>query len=512
MTANDAGFSQQGFDVGFRGRCVDVIIHPVAPGAEPPSVEAIAAALRRSPLRRVEPKYIADALAASVEATDDVRVSVGEATVPKDATTPCVIVISPDGWAAYAVPAAPPAAVTPDQSPAGDLPIPAAAEPADAPLHEEPAEAAAPATVDAALLYRLLTASGVTVGVLEDVVDSFGDGQPLDTIVCVARGEAAVAGHDAVIEYRFDSHPRLLPTPREDGSMDYHALLVERFVGEGAVLVARTPPVEGTAGRDVRGRRFEVPPAKDVDLQKLAGRNTSIRDGNLVAGAGGRPVLGGSGRIDVLPVFEVPGDLGYAVGNIDFPGDVVIRGDVKPGFSITAGGSVVVKGLVEGATIKAGHDLSVMGTAGEHHNTFDVGGNLVAQYLHTTEARVAGTAKIAREIVNCRLTAERIHTGPAGRIVGGSTVATEEIDAGSLGSTKGNLTEVQVTSRSASAVIRARKSVHPGVKLQLGFAHRKIEDEVAGASFWDLNGSILSLKPSAEETDANREREAPVLQ
>jgi uncharacterized protein (DUF342 family) len=222
----------------------------------------------------------------------------------------------------------------------------------------------------------------------------------------------------------------------------------------------------------------------------------------VVAAIGGRPTLAGDVRVEVVPLFEVRQDLDYAVGNIEFAGDVIVRGDVRPGFSIAAGGSVVVQGLVEGAQITAGGDLSVLGAAGEHGSVFDVGGDLVARYLHSVVARVRGTAAVSLEIVNCTLSAERVSTSSRGRIVGGSVIATAEIDAGSLGSHSRRYTEVRVTSGTSGAVVRARTLAYPGVTLQIGSAHRRLMDALPSASFWCVAGTIITLKSTANEGEA----------
>ncbi|MBM3140901.1 MAG: DUF342 domain-containing protein [Chloroflexi bacterium] len=309
-------------------------------------------------------------------------------------------------------------------------------------------------------------------------------------------------GTDGAFEYHFDPQPRLTPRQREDGSMDYHSVLADRSVAEGARLVSRRAPVPGTAGRDVLGRPIDAPPGKDVELPSLSGLNTAVRVGALVATAAGRPIVGKSGRVEVLPVFEVAGDLGYSVGNIDFAGDVVIHGDVKPDFTIAATGSVVVHGLVEGASISAKRDLSVAGAAGEHGCHFEVGGNLVAQYLHGSSAKVGGEVTVAREIVNCTLTADRVDTGNRGRIVGGSVTAKREIDTGSLGANQGTLTEVFVTTRE-HATVRARIAAHPGVAVHVGRARRAVEDELPAVSFWDAGGTLVTLRATAESADGD---------
>jgi hypothetical protein len=519
-----------GFDVAFRGLTVEVVLHPLVAPAEPPTIDAIVDALDHTPLDRINRGPITRALGDLAEATDDIRVPVGSIQVPHGIVEPCTIIASRDGRAAYAVPTAPPTpprrppappdgsataadapADAPQDAPDDSTPTPAATDGADAPgtaADEEDREDAASNRVSAALLRQQMTSAHIVVGARDEVIDAFGDGKPLADTVCVAWGQDPVPGQDAELAYHFDPHPRLIPQQLDDGSIDYHTLLVERFVEAGTVLVTRTPAVQGTPGRTVQGSRIDVPSVRTIDLHDLAGQNTVIEGEDLIAVDGGRPVQATTGKIEVLPVFEVAGDQDYGVGNIDFPGDVIVRGDVRPGFSIRAGGAVVVRGFVEGATITSKHDLAVSGVVGEQPSRFDVGGDLAAGYLHTTIAEVAGTATVRREIVNCTLNANRVATSSTGRIVGGVVTAETEIDAGVIGAANGLLTEVSVLSRASTAVIRARRAAHPGAVVHVGGVRRQIEDLIEAPSFWDVEGTIVSLPAGADESDVRKLRES----
>ncbi|MSQ42261.1 MAG: DUF342 domain-containing protein [Dehalococcoidia bacterium] len=383
-----------GFDMAFRGRAVEVTLRPFAPPAAAPSVDAILAALGPIPLGLVAREAIEAALTELPEATTEIRVTAGEILVPPDAVTPCAIVLSANRLAAYAVPVDPPPAPAPPDPATDDLPpedaaatetpeaietlgaieaieaiaateTPAAidpngaTEPTGAPGAPEPPEATAtteeppqalpdtppePLTLSTALLRQTIAAAGVVTVLLDDVIDAFGDGAPFEESRCVARGTASIRGPDAVLEYHFDPHPRLIPRPRTNGSVDYYSTLTERFVAAEAPLTTRHPPVPGTPGCTVLGVALVVAPVRDVRIEPLVGKGTDLRGDELIATLPGRPVIAGNGRVDILPVFEVAGNLDYSVGNIDFPGDVVVPGDVRPGFSIVAGGSVAVTG------------------------------------------------------------------------------------------------------------------------------------------------------------------------
>ena len=526
----------EAFEIALSGRRVELLLHPPASGRPRPDPGAIIAALRGSPLRSIDSDHVARALAEHAEtppdARTDVRIPVGEVTVPAYDGAPCAIVVSIDRLAAYAVPVDPPPdppldpPVDPPADPAADTSIDS--PPADTTASDEtatppPASAAAeaepptptpaetgPLLVTADELRALLLAAGVSEGLLDDVIDGFGAGAPNPDARCMARGYHPVAGADARLEYHVDPNMRGTPLPIEHGTVDFHELAIQRFVPAGAPLVTRHLPIAGSPGLDVLGTVTEPPSVKNVDLARVAGANTVVEGDTVIAGIVGRPVINSRGAIEVLPVFEVAGNVDYAVGNIDFPGDVIVHGDMKSGFSIVAGGSVSVRGLVEGASITAAHDLSVMGAVGTHGTVFEVGGDLKARYLHTTQARVAGTLTVISEIVNCTISAEQVSTSSQGRIIGGLIVAHTDVDAGTLGSREGNVTEVRVTSQEPEAVIRARRTVHPGLVVLIGEAHKRIEDEIDGASFWNVGGTVVGLKPTADIAAAEAARAEPL--
>ena len=101
------------------------------------------------------------------------------------------------------------------------------------------------------------------------------------------------------------------------------------------------------------------------------GKNTEIsEDGTqLVASIAGSVDFTGN-VFQVKPVLEVPGDVDFSTGNINFLGDVNIRGNVLSGFTVRAMGNVRVEGVVE-----AGSSVE----AGQGHVPAALGGDLLVQ-------------------------------------------------------------------------------------------------------------------------------------
>lgn len=213
----------------------------------------------------------------------------------------------------------------------------------------------------------------ITSGILEDALAAFDPPAPLEDIVLIARGAQALPGEDADIDITFDLDPGLKPITREDGTIDYHEAAIARFVGEHAALAIRRPPEEGTVGFDVHGQTLPPPTSRDRILDTMLGPGTEIDGDTIVSSFAGRPFFR-EGRIQVLAVYEVNGDLDFSVGNIDFVGDVIIRGDIKPGYSIHTSGSVTVRGTTEHATIIAGQHIVLTGVLG-HGAVHSLGDN-----------------------------------------------------------------------------------------------------------------------------------------
>lgn len=505
-------------EVVFDVRTVSLLIRPPQGNEPAASTEDAVEALRRSPFAAIAHQQVAQIVAAQ----STKPVPVGSVPVPAGVTG-WFLVTSPDALAAYLVPAPPPKIealpVEDDASPAESGPPPVEGAPPSVEDQPSPAvsddhelEPSVP-LLSSTKIVKLLKEHDVKRGVLSSVVDSFDPARPLETIECVALAQPPVQGRDAIVEVLVTDQEDHHPVTRADGSVDHHANVASRFVEAGTVLATRIPPDPGAPGVDVSGQPIEPRAVVDHQLERLAGQNTAIEGDQLLAVEPGRPMLNGE-RIDLLHSYEVPGDLNYAVGNIVFDGDVTVRGDVKPGFSIVATGSVTIGGVLEHASIEAGHDISVQGVIGEYHadgwmeeaehtTTLQAGGDVHAQYLRAVTVRAGGEVRVNREIVNSNVQAARVEMGAGGRIVQSDLVVESDIEAGALGSHNGAHTHLHVTTHRSEEplVIRAWDTAHAGVHLNISGAVLKLEDDVASPSFWQLEGEIAHLDARATLRD-----------
>ena len=141
-----------------------------------------------------------------------------------------------------------------------------------------------------------------------------------------------------------------------------------------------------------------------------------------------------SGRLSVEQHLEIPGDLNFKVGNIDFCGDVTIHGSVLDGFHVKSAKSVVIDGNVGASPIEAGGDLTIKGGVnGGHKGRLQSGGNLQAHYLHRVSVECGGDVLVDIECHESAIVAQGSVTITQGGIIGGRVFAGTDVFAGLLG-------------------------------------------------------------------------------
>ena len=178
--------------------------------------------------------------------------------------------------------------------------------------------------------------------------------------VTIARGAEPVDGENAEISMVKDFKNNLAPEITDDGLVDFKELNLISPIEQGEILQVRTPPTPGVPGTDVFGRKIQSRPGEDKKF--LRGQNTAVsEDGTkLVATTEGFLHVGTRGEISVRPVYTVNGDVDYSTGNVKYKADVLVRGDVRAGFSIKAGGDVRIYGAVEDAEVEAGGSVIIL--------------------------------------------------------------------------------------------------------------------------------------------------------
>jgi uncharacterized protein len=214
-----------------------------------------------------------------------------------------------------------------------------------------------------------------------------------------------------------------------DETVDLHE--VSQFINVRAGQALCELPLAPKDGLDVLGQNIPAP-ACPFQLGERVAMDPERRSRVVAVEPGCVRFVGG--RLSVEQHLEVPGDLDFKTGNIDFFGDVTVRGSVLDGFHIKSAKNIVIDGTVGVATIEAAGNLTIKGGVnGGHKGRLVSGGNLQAHYLHMVSVECGGDVLVDIECHDSTVLAAGRVCVSRGGIVGGKVVAGTEVSAGFVG-------------------------------------------------------------------------------
>lgn len=289
-------------------------------------------------------------------------------------------------------------------------------------------------------LEELLEKHNVVEGVKRDVLIKMLDDQMYDIECMVAEGIPSQDGQDGEFEFLFsrvqDNKPKILP----DGSVDYGNMQDVAVVEAGAQIAVYKPAIAGINGIDVYGKPIIAKIGREQTPLKGKGFELSEDKRIYTASVTGKVEFENE-RLMVSDVITIDGDVTIITGNIQFAGDVYVKGNVVSGMVIHAKGSITVNGHVEGAQLIAGKDVILKnGMQGSGKGEIRAGGDVSGKFFEQTTIYAKGCIR-ANAILNCHIMSEQeiIVSGKKGIIVGGTTSAIKKIDATIIG----NMSEVK---------------------------------------------------------------------
>ncbi len=327
------------------------------------------------------------------------------------------------------------------------------------------------------LVMAELARKGITTGIDELDVKDMVEGKVYDTPICVARAIPPKRGENGSIKFRFEK--QRIPKPKYDefGIADFRELDIIVPIKKGDIIADITPPTPGEPGINIFGRAIKAEPGTMPNI--TVGKNTLMTaDGKQIVAACSGHILYGTGCFNVEDTVTVKSDLDISVGNINFDGDVLIKGNVMEGFSIKAGRNIRIEGTVFSSNLSAGGNIVVNGGAISSH--VECGGDASIGFCENSDIKAGGkveSAQFAFCTVFCY--GELIAKGRTGVISGGKITSMKNVTAGVIGSEKYTSTEINIGDGSVTC---ARK--------------REAEAELAAAkaSFNQANKNVEFLK------------------
>jgi len=288
--------------------------------------------------------------------------------------------------------------------------------------------------------------SEVVFGIDADTVRKVVGDCVYNAPIRVAVGRMPERGAHATFVYNFDASLTHKPKEGSDGLIDYRDINFIQNIEKGAVLATKVPATPGNPGMSVKGKEIKGADGKDIPFKN--GVNTEVSsDGLSLTATASGAIQFQFGKVSVMDVIEIKGDIDHTVGNIDCRGSVRVTGGVKAGFKLTIDGDLEVAGNVEEAEIHVKGNIMVKGGAfGERGGIMEAGGDITLKYAEGQRLLAGNEIQVGGEIVNCQVEAGQRVTvkGQRGKIIGGSVRARREIRAAVLGSEAGSRTDLQV--------------------------------------------------------------------
>lgn len=363
------------------------------------------------------------------------------------------------------------------------------------------------ADVCAAMIEAALERGQIVEGIEQPAIQYLLENRAYFQLIPIAYGTPVAEGTDGAIS---ECYPRRHVSEHcvdGDGTVDYRAINYVQEIHRGDVICRITPPQPGASGIRVDGSTVEPKKVKEAKIP--SGVNTTITDDGtaLVATLDGHLEYTG-GVFQVKPVLSVPGDVDYSTGNINYPGDVHVHGDVRENFSVIAAGTVTIDGLVEGANIDAGGDLVVAGgVLGNGDSYLKSKGNVRAQYMENCRV-FAGKCIYTDCIISSQIYCDDTICVTSGRgtIIGGDLTAAYQVNARIIGSRAGRRTKIRLgefpclreeLQKNGEALRELRKELSElDKRISLLESHKGEADAGRRLSQSSLRRSVLAMRES----------------
>lgn len=136
------------------------------------------------------------------------------------------------------------------------------------------------------------------------------------------------------------------------GRVDYYNIGETEFVEPGEILALRNEGKDGKPGYNIFGNTINPEKRQIKNLFVGSGCETVENGNKIVASIKGMPSIRNE-RVFVFPVHIINGDVDIKTGNINFEGDILIKGNIKEGLGVYSGNNLTVQGEAAEANLSA---------------------------------------------------------------------------------------------------------------------------------------------------------------
>jgi uncharacterized protein (DUF342 family) len=297
-------------------------------------------------------------------------------------------------------------------------------------------------TLIRAVLNKLNIVYGIRWEAIRNGVNECNRTRKLIKNVLIAKGLRPVS---EVGEY-FTVNPHLgerFKQPEDNKRVDYRTYTPFIIVKKNQTLAWLKPQKEGRDGKNIHGVPVPFPVLRPDGVR--GGKNTRTEGQFIYAEIDGQ-LIEKNKVLEITDSLTIKGPVGYATGNIIFPGDVSITGPVSDGFKIYCGGSITIKQTFDVTDAIARGDLTVSGgIIGRGMAQLKIGGSIKTKFIENCRAAARKTITVASEINNSTVyTLESIEMGDRGLILGGEIYALNKVRTGGIGKKMGKSSKLHL--------------------------------------------------------------------
>lgn len=271
-------------------------------------------------------------------------------------------------------------------------------------------------------------AFGLDEAALSDAVENKRYGEN----ICIARWKPPVDGQDGKIEYFYNREQTFKPVEDENGNVDYKNLGLVRNIYRGTAIAKITPPTEGEPGVDIMGKsvRQRVGTASSYTIGK--GTELTADGTQIIASVDGNLAYSG-GAFCIEESLLIRGDVDVSSGNIDFIGDIIIKGNVLEGYAVSSKKNITVNGTVTNGKVTADGNITVkLGSINSELHSEK--GNIKLDFCENSKLYAAGNIEANSFIAGEVFAGKEIIASGKGILLGGKYTALENITASVIGS------------------------------------------------------------------------------
>ncbi|WKZ56912.1 MAG: FapA family protein [Bdellovibrionota bacterium] len=304
-----------------------------------------------------------------------------------------------------------------------------------------------------ALLPNTIPADFIHHQVIDDICAALAKGEKVEARR-VAKGVASEDGADGklvLLVKKFSTDAEIKEDER--GWVNYRELHLFENIRVDQAVARVYPPKPGKDGTDVLGKRIAAKPGKPFKFSgdqslKVEEAREEGSSYQVVKAVKAGMLVEDNGRYQIKEELVLPKGVDAHVGNIDFIGKVIVRGDVAPGFQIKSVKGIEISGNVNSAVlITSDGDILVKGFIhGGEQGRVVCGGSFSAAVAHNLRVDAKGDVVIIKEAVDCQFQTTAAVRSPRAQIVGGSAKVVDGIEGKRLGNDAGKPTHIELCS------------------------------------------------------------------